>query len=164
MKEELTILEIVGLAIRSEEEAAEFYGSISKIIKNELVRAKYEALAREEVGHRHMLVELYKKMTGESGAPPKIPGKPSTAEGGKLPISAESLEDLLKLAISREHEASEFYRNASLRVTGNVSKRIFEYLSGIERGHEAMLKSELEAYLLDRDWYADKPDIQLVGP
>ena len=164
MKEDLTLLEVIGLAIRSEEDAAEFYGSISKVINNELVRAKYEGLAKEEVGHRHMLVELYKKMSGEKGAPPKIPGSPATAEGGKPVFEAEALEDLLHHAISREVEANDFYRKAATRAIDTNSRRTLEYLADIERGHELMLRGELEAYMRDRDWYAEKPDVQLVGP
>lgn len=163
-REELTLLEIIGLAIRSEEEAADFYGSVSRIIKNDLVRAKYEALAREEIGHRHMLVELYRKMSGEEGAPPRIPGSPSTAEGEAKRFSVDSLEGLLLGAIAREAEANDFYRKAAVRAIDQGGRRTLEYLADIERGHELMLRSELDAYQRDRDWYAEKPDVQLVGP
>ena len=164
MKPELTLLEVIGLAIRSEEEAADFYGSISKMIRNDLVRAKYEGLAKEEVGHRHMLVELYKKLSGEHQAPPRIPGTPTTAEGGRPVFAADALEELLAHAITREVAANDFYRKAAARAVDTNSKRTLEYLADIEHGHELMLRSELEAYLRDRDWYAEKPDVQLVGP
>lgn len=164
MEEEPTLVEIIGLAIRSEEDAADFYGRMSKLIKNELVRKKYESLAKEEVGHRHMLVELYKKMTGETLPPPGIPGKPQTAEAGEPSMTVNSIEELLNFAISRERKAFEFYQTAARRVANDNARRVFEHLSGIERGHETLLKSELESYLKNKNWYADKPDIQLVGP
>lgn len=163
MKEDLTLLEIIGLAIRSEEDAAEFYGGIAKIIKNELVRAKYEGLAREEVGHRHMLVELYKKMSGEE-TPPRVPGHTATAEGGQPPFVTDSIEGLLHHAIRREVAANDFYRKAAVRAVDQGGQRTLEYLADIERGHELLLRAELGAYLRDRDWYAEKPDVQLVGP
>lgn len=164
MKKELTVVEIIGLGIRSEEDAARFYGEVANLIKNNDVRAKYESLAKEEAGHGHMLVLLYKKMTGEAGAPPRIPGAPVTAEGGMPPMKIESLEELLKLAIEREQGACKFYRDASSRAGDDNAKRVLEQLSGIERGHEIFLKSELDLYLKNRDWYAEKPDVQLVGP
>lgn len=164
MREDLTLLEIIGLGIRSEEAAAEFYGGISKIIKNDLVRAKYEGLAREEIGHRHLLVELYQKLSGERGPPPCIPGSPSTAEGGRPPFVADALEELLRHAISREIEANDFYRRAAARAVDQGGQRTLEYLADIERGHELIIRSELDAYLRDRNWYAEKPDVQLVGP
>ncbi|MBT3180884.1 MAG: ferritin family protein [Deltaproteobacteria bacterium] len=163
MDADLTPVEVVGLGIRSEEDAAEFYGTIAKMIKNDLVKAKFESLAREEVGHKQVLSALYKRMTGES-APPKIPGSPNTAEGGGIPVGVDNIEGLLELAISREHSANMFYRDAAKKAKDNNGKRTLEYLAGIEHGHEVMLKEELKAYLNDKDWYSNNPDIQLVGP
>jgi rubrerythrin len=161
MLEELTTIEIMGLAIRSEEEAAAFYGEMARNIRNDLVKVKYESFAREEVSHKLILLKLYKKLTG-GDAPPPIPGEPATAEGGMQPAHLEDMKSLLELAISREHKAHAFYKEMAKGMKDANSRRVIEYLAGIERGHEAMLKSELEAYLKDRDWYADKPDIQLV--
>ena len=162
MKTDLTTIEALGLAIRSEEEAAEFYNRVAKMVKNDMVRAKYEALAQEESRHREMLLGLYRRATGEEKAP-VIPGSPETAEGG-FPIPKASMEDLLRLAIVREQEAQEFYRRAAERTSDQTAQRMLQYLADIERGHELMLNAELEAYLRDRDWYANNPDVQLVGP
>ena len=65
MDSRLTPLEVIGLAIRSEEDAAEFYMYISRRIDNELVRTKYQQLAKEEAMHRKMLVEQYKRLSGK---------------------------------------------------------------------------------------------------
>ena len=164
MNENLTLIEIIGLAIRSEEDAAEFYGRIAKLIKNDLVRVKYESLAKEEVAHRHMLVELFRKMTGDRNAAPKIPGNPKTAEGGQPDFVADSMEELLKFAIKKENMACEFYKDAAQKAVESNSKQILNYLSDIEHGHETLLKTELDNYLRNANWYAEKPDIQLVGP
>lgn len=163
MGHDLTTVEIIGLAIRSEEDAAKFYGELSKKIQNAVVRAKYESLAREEESHRHMLLLLYKKMTGEQN-PPRIPGSPALAEGRGVPVMTESLKEILQYAIAREHEACEFYRGLVSKMSEPASKRTIEYLADIEQGHEQLLKSELASYLRDKTWYADNPDIQLVGP
>ena len=161
MDADLTAIEVVGLGIRSEEDAAEFYGTLAKKIKNDLVKAKFESLAREEIGHKQVLSALYKKITDEP-VPPKIPGSPDTAEGGGVPVDTENIEELLKLAISREQKANKFYKEAAEKATDNSGRRTLEYLAGIEHGHEVMLKEELKAYLNDKNWYADNPDIQLV--
>lgn len=164
MNENLTFVEIIGLAIRSEEDAADFYGRVSKLIKNDLVRAKYESLAKEEVAHRHMLLELFRKMTGDRNAIPKIPGQPKTAEGGHPDFVTDSIEELLKFAIKKENWACEFYKSAAKQAVEANSKQILNYLSDIEHGHEMLLKTELDNYLRNANWYAEKPDIQLVGP
>ena len=104
MDRKLTSLEVIGMAIRSEEDAAKFYSHIAARINNELVSKKYRHLAKEETGHRKMLVDLYKK--------------------------------------------------------------ILEYLVHVETGHEMMLKSELEAYRQDKDWYTGltTPEMVHAGP
>lgn len=162
MGRDLTSLETLGLAIRSEEDAAEFYSAVAKLVKNKLVRDKYETLAREEIGHRQILVNLYKKFSGDP-QPPKIKGSPKTAETGFPIMALDSIEDMLNFAIIRENEANKFYRNAAKKTTDITAKRILEYLADIEHGHEIMLKAEFEAYKRDKGWYIDE-DIQLVGP
>lgn len=160
-----TAIEAIGLAVKSEEDAAEFYQNVANLVKNDLVRAKYMSLAMEEVGHRLILVNLYKKMTGETTEPPKITSNIPTAEGGGgTPMAVEKFEDILNFAIKREQEAQAFYKKAASKTSDISGKRTFEYLADIERGHELMLKAELEAYRRDKNWYSDNPDIQLVGP
>ena len=164
MYDNLTAIEAIGLGIRSEEDAAEFYGSISKKMKNALVKSRFESLARDEMGHRKLLVDLYKKSTGEDVPSSKIPGQPQTAEQGGVAIDIDSMEEVIKYAITRENDAEKFYRKIAEKSKDISGKRTFEYLAEIEHGHGAMLETELEIYLKDRDWYADNPDIQLVGP
>ncbi|HBF43207.1 MAG TPA: hypothetical protein DDW42_06170 [Desulfobacteraceae bacterium] len=167
MDRKLTSLEVIGIAIRSEENAAKFYAHISKIIDNELISTIYQHLAKEEGNHKKTLVNLYKKMSGTEESPPRIPGEPDTAEGGPIPEEiADSLEDLLKLAIQREKKARDFYAKAASHATDPSGERIFQYLADVEKGHESMLKKELEAFLLDTDWYTGKGHVEMmhVGP
>jgi rubrerythrin len=167
MDRKLTSLEVLGIAIRSEEDAAKFYGHIADMIKNEMVRDKYRHLAKEEANHRKILVELYKKMSGDHEIPSKIPGEPETAEGCTVPEQiSHSLEDLLILAVKREQAAREFYGIAAAAATDLSGKRILEYLVHVEKGHEMMLKSELEAYLRDKGWYAGGEASEMIhaGP
>lgn len=159
---DLTTIEILGLAIRSEEDAARLYGGMAARIKNDLARARYESLAREEASHRQLLMNLYRRMTGDDGAP-KIPGEPKTAEGGVAPsVETADLEQLIEFAIGRERDAKNFYSEMACSMTDANARRLLQYLADIERGHEVMLVSELEAYRRDKSWYADNPDIQLV--
>ncbi|MBI2091923.1 MAG: ferritin family protein, partial [Deltaproteobacteria bacterium] len=152
-----------GLAIRSEEAAAFFYGRVAKLIKNKIVRAKYESLAEEEGRHRKLLIGLYCKITGEKKPPAKIAGKPATAEGG-FPVMVTSLEDSIRLAIRREEEAEAFYKNGAKHVIDDsAASSILMYLADMEHGHSLLLKAELEAFIRDRDFYADNPEIQLLG-
>jgi len=167
MNRKLTALEVVGMAIRSEEDAAKFYGHISKMIANEVVRTKYENLAKEEVNHKKMLMDLQKKLSGMDAKFPRIPGNPETAEGSAIPEEiTDSLEELLKLAIKREEKAKNFYRKAAAETADPSGERILHYLADVEQGHELMLKKELEAYLRDVEWYVhqETPEMVHAGP
>ena len=163
----LTSLEVIGMAVRSETDAARFYTHVAKLTENELVREKYISLAREEVKHREMLVVLYKEQSGEDSRPPKIPGTPETAEGGPVPTAIEGdMNALLKLAVQREKEAALFYRDAALATQDLPGKRMFEYLARIEKGHQALLEDELDAFGRDKEWYLGSQwqDMMHVGP
>jgi rubrerythrin len=164
MNSELTILEIIGLAVKSEQNAAAFYRSFAKLIKNDLVHARFLALAEEEDKHEQMLIDYYKKLSGEQAPPPAIPGDIQTAEGSPPSFSIDSIEDLFQLAIAREAEARKFYANAAKGASDNSGKNMLEYMARIEGIHEMTLKAELETYLHDGKWYANHVDIQLVGP
>lgn len=164
MAEKLTSVEVVGLAIRSEEEASKFYGGIANRIKNVMVKARYEDLAREEVRHRKLLVGLYKQMTGDEFSPDRIPGDPSVAEASSPPGETENLEQLIDLAIQREQQAAEFYDSAAKNARDAAGRQAMFYLADMERGHAVILKAELEAFRRDQAWYSDFPDMPMMGP
>lgn len=167
MEKDLTSIEVLGMALRSEEDASKFYGRIAKMIRNDLVRAKYESLAKEEVNHGIMILNLYKQMMGSDDKLPRVPGEPQTAERGTAEGNAsDSLEDLLKLAIGREKKAKEFYLEASEKAIDPSGRKVLYYLSQVEEGHEEMLKKELEAYLKNKGWYLGEDDEDMIhlGP
>jgi rubrerythrin len=167
MEPGLTALEVIGMAVRSEENAARFYGRIAKMIGNGLVREKYRHLAKEETKHKEMLVGLYCQMSGSEDPPPRIPGEPETAEGGAIPEELKgSMEELLRLAIQNEQEAGAFYQEAANQAMDPSGARILRYLADVENGHEKMLRKELEAYLRDRKWYLGEEGSTMVhvGP
>lgn len=167
MEEDLTSLEILGIAIRSEEEAARFYGRIARGIGNVLVRTRFRHLAEEEGEHRNMLVALYKQLTGDPGEPPRFKGTGNLAEGGSVPEGRdESLETLLELAVQREEQARDFYRKAAEKALDPSGERILHYLADVEEGHAQRLKRELHAYHRDTAWYTgqDAPEMVHLGP
>jgi len=167
MDPRLTSHEVIGMAIRSEEDASKFYGRISKLVSNPETRKKYEDLAREEVGHKQTLIELYRELADGLPDPPPIPGAPDTAEGAEIPPEIEdSIEELLKLAIRRERDAYDYYSKAARTSREPSGARVLQQLADIEHGHEVMLEAELARFLRDQDWYinGDPDDLIHEGP
>jgi len=166
MDKELTSLEILAIAMQSEEEASRFYGHMAGRIGNELVKTRFRHLAEEEAGHRKMLSAFYKRLTGSEEAPPRVTGDIHLAEGEAASDDARSIEDLLQLAIRREESAKEFYRQAAEKATDPSGERMLHYLADVELGHAQLLRRELDAYHRDTGWYTGEasPEMVHVGP
>ncbi|MBU0504685.1 MAG: ferritin family protein [bacterium] len=167
MNEKLTALEVIGMGIRSEEDAAKFYGHIAKMIQNKEIKEKYEQLAKEEVGHGIQLTTLYKEMLESDEKPPRVPGNPETAEKGAIPENIiNDLEGLLNLAIEREQQAQAFYLKAAHQAVDPSGGHVLRELAHVEAEHEAMLIKELEEYLKNKEWYMNATDESFihVGP
>lgn len=161
---DMTSLEILGLAVRKEIEAADFYEKLVERIQNPLVKARIGSLAREEKNHEKMLRTLYSHQSGEEH-PPIPPSRPEVKK------SIENIGDLdakeaVKLAIEREREAEEMYTIAAQKNSDGSANFILLYLSEMEKGHRLALEVELDRLDKDTEWFEKDlgADIQLVGP
>ncbi|GAB4303061.1 MAG: hypothetical protein Kow0090_18680 [Myxococcota bacterium] len=167
MREEFTNLEILGIAIRSEIFARDFYIELSKKIKNPGVRKRVLALASDEREHRRILTAIYKKLSGEKNPPipAETPRQKKQIEKVKR-LKKTSVRTLLQIAIANESEAETRYTRLSQSGIGGEAVRILVYLAGMEAGHRRILESELEMLDEDKNWFDRNlgRDIQLVGP
>jgi rubrerythrin len=161
-KRELTGLEVLGVAIRSEVEAHRFYTQALKAVRNPLLREKLSRLAAEEKRHRQILEERYRRSSGEEF--PAIPRKGGVEGKGKMPKDLAP-EGILKLAIQKEREAAQFYRQQALKAADMSGRFMLEYLADFERSHEQSLQAELKALNRFPEWFSSKdPMVLLVGP
>ncbi len=158
---ELTSVEVLGLAVAQEVAAYKRYKLFASRVNNPLVKQKFLSLAREEQAHRTLLYDQLKKYTGE-----EKPGLPKKAPRfNKDEDLARPLHEIILLAIKKEQEAQEFYREAAAAATDPTGKRILDYLADFERGHERILQEEYDAVAKYPEWFdIDGPDIMLVGP
>jgi rubrerythrin len=162
----LTAIEIVGVAARAEIDAHKFYIEMAKRIKNKIVKERILTLAEEEHRHERILKNLLKQWTGEDNPP--VPEKgPFQLED--LLGEDMSHEKVLETAIELERAAAKRYIEAARIAQDDSGRRQLEYLSEFERTHERILVSELEALKKDKDWFdedtfpgSDRP--MHVGP
>lgn len=158
---DLTSLEVLGVAIRSEVDSNALYQKIAQRVKNELVKQKFKALARDEKGHEALLTRMYQKLTGETKAP--MPGK----WVGWLDYDPEMSDaEAVKLAIRMERAASKLYSDAARKTKDLAGRFMLEYLAGFERNHERILEQELTALTKYPAWFENEngADIMLIGP
>jgi len=138
----LTMLEIYGIAIKSEIDAAAAYLEMKNRIKNQDLKKKLLFLKNEEVKHRKLLTSRYneqfpevKLMLPKQGLAPKL----NTSLERNAPIAK-----IFELAMDAEKTSEDFYSNASKRAKDQTGKNLLFYLSGMERGHYYLLKSEYD--------------------
>ncbi len=156
----LTIVEVLGLAVMQEVEAFKRYQLLAKRIANPLVKEKFHSLANEEKAHRELLYGMLQKCTGEEKPPlPKTPPREVKVDEGELPV-----REVIQLAIKKEQEAVEFYSDAAKKASDPSGRRVLEYLSEFEKGHERQLQMEYDAATNYPQWFdIDGADIMLVG-
>ena len=158
---DLTVVEVLGLAIQQEIMALRRYQLFASRVSNPLVKEKFRSLAREEKAHRELLYSMLQKYTGEEKPP--LPKKaPRFNKSAEL---ERSLPEILELAIEKEIEAWEFYSKAAEIATDPTGKHVLEYLAEFERGHERILRAEYDTIARYPQWFEiEGADIMLVGP
>jgi len=159
--------QILGVAVRSEIDAAAFYTRLQERVKNVLLVQKLKFLALEEEHHKkileHLLAQRYPdkpKDVPESSLMPPI--------GVSLPADP-TVPALFEAALKAEEIAEAYYNDAANRVEDEAGRRILAYLGRVERSHQAMIKSELDLIRKFPDYYSVEDfhiaqDLFHVGP
>ena len=157
----LTLVEVLGVAIRSEMDAQAFYKKLAGRVRNRLVKQKFLGLARDEAGHEAMLTAKYREVAGKGK-----PALPVKVEGRARYDSKMRHAEALRLAIRLERAASNLYAKAAKKTEDISSRFMLEYLSGFERNHERLLIHELEALTKYPAWFESESgaEIMLIGP
>jgi len=163
----LTPWQVLGVAIRSEIDAAAFYARLQEKVKNVLLVQKLKFLALEEEHHRRILEHLLDD---------RYRGRPTDVPPGALmaPIAASLGENpavpaLFQAALKAEETAERFYTETGERAEDEGSRKILAYLGRVERSHQAMLKSEIDLLEKFPDYYSVEDfhighDLFHVGP
>lgn len=139
----LSLKEIVGLAIFSEEEAAKFYRNIIKDINPEtLVAHRFEGLAKDEDMHKWVMMDFYRELYGEDNY--TVPeGIPPFETSGEVK-TVDNLIGVLEAAMINEDNAFKVYK--FLAHNHKDHRKLFKYLSHYEHGHYDVLKREKEHF------------------
>jgi len=140
---DLTALEALGIAIRSEIDAQELYKELADKCNNDLLKNRLLILHNEEKRHQTILENIHKQLFSEVELkiPPTETIKKKIFGEVKKP---EKITDLLKYAIDLERKSKEFYLDCAELVQDLSGKRMFRFLADMEFNHQMMLTNELE--------------------
>lgn len=147
---DLTTVEILGIAIKAEISSFGLYKRFARRVANPMVKQRLESLASDEQNHRQLLEAKYRELTGEEQPP-----IPSTGDLRQMETDIEKMSNLevLMLAASKEALARKFYGAAALKAADPGGKAVLEYLAGMERGHEEVLRQEIKALEKNPLWH-----------
>jgi rubrerythrin len=163
----LAAWQVLGVAIRSEVDAAAFYTRLQERVKNVILVQKLKFLVLEEEHHKKIL----ERLLGQ-----KYPDKPKDIPESSLmpPISVAVGTDptvpaLFEAALKAEELAEAYYNEAGERMDEETSRKILAYLGRVERSHQSMIRAELELIRKFPDYYSVEDfhvgqDLFHVGP
>jgi rubrerythrin len=150
---DLTTLEVLGIAIKSEIEAIKLYYRMKDKTKNPDLKAKLDFIASQEKNHERLLTEAYrKKFPGVELSMPSNTIVPSIDD--VLPSEA-TLKELFAAAMEAEKKADEFYTGLAKKTRDQSSRSMLEYLASMERSHLSILEAEFRQLENTEDYNTD---------
>ncbi|MDD4307919.1 MAG: ferritin family protein [Thermoplasmata archaeon] len=135
----LSMKEILGYAIHSEDVASTYYWTLAKVFEpNGLVKAKFMALSNDEKLHKEALLALHKSQFGSAKyvIPEGLPPFESVVDVKTVDSFIEALET----GMQNERNAHDIYM--FLAETNPKNSKLFRYLAATEMGHYESIKAE----------------------
>ena len=147
---ELNEQEVLALAIALEEEDERTYDDYAHFLQTNYpdTAAVFASMAKEESGHRHRLIELYKRRFGEF-----IPMIRRTDVRGFMKRSSVwvgrpfGLDKIREQVEAMEMESMRFYRRAARQTKDASLRQLFDDLAAEERRHESKAESLVDEHL-----------------
>ncbi|NJE41916.1 ferritin family protein [Thermococcus sp. GR6] len=147
---DFSLEELLGMAIKAEIGAREFYTSLAERMEIQALKEKIEWLAEEEKKHEELLRRIYANMfPGEDVIFPEEHIGPELQPVARKLHSVEDIIDLIRWAMKAEEIAANFYAELENIMGTEDKRRLMRYLSDMEKGHYYTLKAEYELLL---DW------------
>lgn len=134
------IKSIIKFAIDNEVEAYEFYKNAALKVRDEHLKKTFEELAEEELKHEEFLKDFLISGAEEMKVSQVIDYKlAETIDKPRLTIEME-FSDAIGLAIKKEEEAMNMYKNLSEVCEDEEQKRLFLGLMNMEKLHKTRLE------------------------
>jgi rubrerythrin len=149
---DLTEQEVLALAITNEEEDSRIYRGFAEGLREQFpASAKvFDEMAEEEVHHRTMLFDLYRKKFGEYLPLIRRQDVKGFIQHKSAPLwlmRPLGLEEVRRFAENMEYEAERFYRRAAENARDASVRQLLIELAEAEAGHESLAQKLTEKIL-----------------
>ncbi len=152
----MTIEDILGMAVKTELEAHNFYKDLADKVANDHVKSKILSLAGDEMRHKRLMEEMYRKMIGKEPETLPTRGVPDILKAvASLQINDRTqVMHVLDMAMEAELAAAKFYNHGATISPDSKTRSVFEQLVHEEDGHYNYLAAEKSALTGDLYWFS----------
>ena len=143
-----SINEILDFAMKSEQEAVDFYTALAEKMQNEEMQKVFLQFAQEEVGHKARLQKI--KDEGIFDMELEWVNDLKIADYVVRSDATGDMEyrDALVLAMKREKAAFKLYTKLSEKVEDSGLKKVFQALAVEESKHKLRFELEYDDYIM----------------
>ena len=138
----LTALEVLGVAIKSEIEAALLYAHMASQVRNTSLVVKLNFLRQEEEKHQAMLENEYARRFPDVEL--QLPAKSPVPSIDAATLGDLTVPELFQLAMKAEQLSADFYSQEADRSKDASGRTMLYYLSNVEHSHYHMLETEYD--------------------
>ncbi len=143
-----SIDEILDFAMKSEQEAVDFYTSLAEKMKSKEIKDIFLEFAREEVAHKARLQKIKEEKIFDMEVEKVQDLKISDYVVGMKPSDDMEYADALVLAMKKEKAAFKLYITLSERTDIPELKKVFQALAVEESKHKLRFELEYDEYVM----------------
>lgn len=148
MKTFNSIDEVLDFAMKSEQDAVDFYSSLAARMQNEEMRDVFLQFAQEEVGHKARLQRIKDEKLFDMEVEKVNDLKISDYVVSARPSEDMEYSDALVLAMKREKAAFKLYTKLAERTENQELKTVFQALAIEESKHKLRFELEYDDYVM----------------
>ncbi|MDR4989339.1 MAG: ferritin family protein [Bacteroidales bacterium] len=140
--------EILDFAMKSEQDAVDFYTSLAEKMQNAEMKAVFLQFAKEEVGHKARLQKIKDEQIFDMEVVKINDLKISDYVVSAQPTDDMEYRDALVLAMKREKAAFKLYTKLSERTDNPELKKVFMALAVEESKHKLRFELEYDDFVM----------------
>jgi rubrerythrin len=140
MERDLTTLEVLSIAIKSEIDAVRLYTRMKEVVDADDLKQKMDFLIAQEQKHEEILTEAYNKRFPEVEL--ALPPKSIVPRIDEVLAKESTLKELFEVGMLAEKMAEEFYTGLANKSNDRNAISLLMYMANMEQSHYAILQAE----------------------
>jgi rubrerythrin len=140
--------QVLDFAMKSEQEAVDFYNQLATTMKNQEMRETFLEFAKEEINHKARLQKIKEERLFDLSDEKVQDLQISDYVVNVKPSPDMMYADALVLAMKKEKAAFKLYTSLASRTDNHELKTVFESLAREETKHKLRFEQEYDEYVM----------------